>query len=403
MTFEQIKQQVETAIKALKAGKSIIVLDNEDRENEGDLIFPGQLASSENVNLMLQHASGIVCLAMSKAHAKRLQLTPMVPVDLNTSQYTTPFTISIEAKEGVTTGVSAADRAHTIKVASNPNVTSDEISRPGHIFPLVANDYGVLGRQGHTEASVDLVKMAGFYPVAVLCELMNKDGTMMKGEQIERFAFEHELPILSIKALRLYRLASEKIIQKAVSTIIPFKDYGELEMAVFVDPVTNSEVKILSKNIFENPLVRIHSSCVTGDLFGSLKCDCQSQLHHALMEISKEGGILIYLDQEGRDIGLINKLKAYELQRAKKLDTVEANKALSLPVDNRRYDLAVQVLKHYNIQVCRLISNNPDKVEALKAAGINVQALVSQSVVHEHNKHYLQTKKQQFKHTIKGV
>ena len=401
--FQIIKQRVEAAVDALKQGKTIIVTDDEDRENEGDLIFPGQRANSQNINLMLQHASGIVCLAMSKSHAKRLQLNPMVPVDLNTSQFTTPFTITIEAKEGVTTGVSAEDRAHTIKVASNPKVDPTEISRPGHIFPLVANDYGVLGRQGHTEASVDLVKMAGFHPAAVLCELMNKDGSMMKGEQIEQFAYEHDLPILSIEELRLYRLATEQVIEKVVSSIIPFQGYGELEMTVFIDSVTQAEIKVLSKNVTDNSLVRIHSSCVTGDLFGSLKCDCQSQLHHALQQISENGGLLIYLDQEGRDIGLINKLKAYELQRTQKLDTIEANRALNLPVDNRRYDHAIQVLKYYGITKCQLISNNPEKVQALQKAGIQVQVLVSESVVHEHNKQYLQTKKQRLKHTIKGV
>ncbi|WP_440615757.1 3,4-dihydroxy-2-butanone-4-phosphate synthase [Cysteiniphilum sp. 6C5] len=401
--FQRIKTRVEAAVDALKQGKSIIVTDDEDRENEGDLIFPGQLANAENVNLMLQHASGIVCLAMSKAHAKRLQLNPMVPADLNTSQFTTPFTITIEAKEGVTTGVSAKDRAHTIQVASNPEVNPNDISRPGHVFPLVANEYGVLGRQGHTEASVDLVKMAGFHPAAVLCELMNKDGSMMKGEEIERFALTHDLPILSIEELRLYRLATEKLITKAVSSPIPFRDYGELEMSVFIDPVSQSEIKVMSKDIKDNPLVRIHSSCITGDLFGSLKCDCQSQLHHALHEIAQCGGILIYLEQEGRNIGLVNKLKAYELQRTAHMDTIEANKALNLPVDNRHYDHAVQVLKYYDIKQCQLLSNNPEKVQALQKADIAVQVLVSESDVHEHNKDYLQTKKQRLNHSIKGV
>lgn len=401
--FQRIKACVETAVSALKQGKSIIVTDDEDRENEGDLIFPGQLANAENVNLLLQHASGIVCLAMSKAHAKRLQLTPMVPADLNTSQFATPFTITIEAKKGVTTGVSAKDRAHTIQVASNHEVDPSDISRPGHIFPLVANDYGVLGRQGHTEASVDLVKMAGFHPAAVLCELMNKDGSMMKGEQIERFALAHDLPMLSIEELRLYRLSTEKLITKAASSLIPFRQYGELEMTVFIDPVTQSEIKVISKDITDNPLVRIHSSCITGDLFGSLKCDCQSQLHHALHEIAEHGGILIYLEQEGRDIGLVNKLKAYELQRTEHMDTIEANEALNLPVDNRRYDNAVQVLKYYDINQCQLLSNNPEKVQALQKANIAVQVLVSESDVQEHNKGYLQTKKQRLNHSIKGV
>ena len=401
--FNEVKQRIEDALKALKSGKSVAVTDDEDRENEGDLIFAGQCADIQNVNLMLQHASGIICLAMSQKHAKELQLQPMVPSDLNTSQFSTPFTITIEAKTGVTTGVSAKDRVRTIQVASKPDVSIDEISKPGHIFPLVANDHGVLGRQGHTEASVDLVKMAGFHPAAVLCELMNKDGSMMKGKQIEQFAKDHDLPLLSIEDIRQYRLATENMLIKEVTTPIPFKHFGTLDMTVFTDPVTQQEISVLSKPFTDNPLIRIHSSCVTGDLFGSLKCDCQSQLHHALKEISEEGGLLIYLNQEGRDIGLVNKLKAYELQRTKNLDTIEANKALALPVDNRRYDLAIQVLKHYHINKCRLLSNNPEKMQALQNANIEVTMLASNSEVHETNKAYLITKKQLMKHNIKGV
>lgn len=401
--FQKIKARVETAVNALKEGKSIIVIDDEDRENEGDLIFPGQLANTENINFMLQHASGIICLAISKTHAKQLQLNPMVPTDLNTSHFSTPFTITIEAKEGVTTGVSAKDRAHTIQVASNPTVDPNDISRPGHVFPLVANDYGVLGRKGHTEASVDLMKMACFHPAVVLCELMNKNGSMMKGEQIKHFSLAYGLPILSIEELHLYRLTTEKIITKAATSLIPFRQYGELRMTVFIDPVCKKEIKILSKNISDNPLVRIHSSCITGDLFGSLKCDCQSQLHHALHEISQHGGILIYLEQEGRDIGIVNKLKAYELQRTKHMDTIEANKALNLPVDNRHYNDAIQVLKYFNIKQCQLLSNNPDKMQALQKADIKVELIASKSAVHEHNKGYLQTKKKRLNHSIKGV
>lgn len=401
--LQKIKHRIETCINALTQGKSIIVTDDEDRENEGDLIFPGELANAENVNFMLNHASGIICLAMSKEHARKLQLHPMVPENLNTSQFTTPFTTTIEAKDGVTTGVSAHDRAHTIRIASNSKVNPDDISRPGHVFPLVANTYGVLGRQGHTEASVDLVKMAGFHSAAVLCELMNKDGSMMKGKEIESFASKYNLPIVSIEELRLYRLSTEKIIEKAASSLIPFRKYGQLEMTVFVDPISQVEVKLISKNISKCPLVRIHSSCITGDLFGSLKCDCQSQLHHALHEISMHGGMLIYLEQEGRDIGLVNKLKAYELQRTKNMDTIEANQALNLPVDNRCYDHAVQILKYYGIERCRLLSNNPEKIQSLQKSGIVVEALASKSDIQEYNKHYLQTKKERLKHSIEGV
>lgn len=401
--FQKVKTRVEMAINALRNRKSVIIIDNEDRENEGDLVFPGQRANVENVNLMLQNTSGIICLAISKSHANNLKLTPMVPENLNTSQFKTPFTISIEAKEGITTGVSAKDRAHTIRIASNPYASPNDISYPGHIFPLVAHDYGVLGRQGHTEASVDLIKMAGFYPAAALCELMNKDGSMMKGKEIRDFASQHNLVVLNIEELRLYRLTTENLLTKAATSTIPFREYGKLEMSVFIDEVTKSEIKVISKNISENPLIRIHSSCITGDLFGSLKCDCQSQLHHALYKINEDGGILIYLDQEGRDIGLVNKLRAYELQRTKHLDTVEANEALNLPVDSRNYDHAIQVLKYCDIKKCRLLSNNPKKAEALQKSGIIVQMILSESDIHEHNKGYLKTKKQRLNHSIKGV
>ncbi|WP_119344703.1 3,4-dihydroxy-2-butanone-4-phosphate synthase [Facilibium subflavum] len=398
--YQKIKKRVERALESLKNGKAVIVVDDEIRENEGDLIFPGQLVDAEKINFMLQHTSGIVCLAVSPEHAKQLGLAPMVKTDDNTSQYKTPFTVTIEAKEGVTTGVSAFDRAHTIAVASNPSATASELNKPGHIFPLIANAYGVLERQGHTEASVDLVSMAGFHPAGVLCELMNKDGSMMKGEQITRFAKKHDINVLSIEDIRLYRLSKEVFIDKAVSTPIHFDKYGLLDMHVFVDPISQKEIKVLSKNINENPLVRIHSSCITGDLFGSLKCDCQSQLHHALAQISVHGGILIYLDQEGRDIGLINKLKAYELQRTKGLNTIEANKALNLPVDNRNYDSAIQVLRYFNLTSCQLLSNSPEKLKALQAAGISVLTVGSASKVHQLNRAYLEVKKLQLKHTI---
>lgn len=401
--YPQIKARIEQALQALKQGRSVIVLDDHDRENEGDLIFPGELANDKNVNMMLQHASGIVCLAMSPEHAQQLNLYPMVAPDKNNSQYTTPFTVTIEAKEGVTTGVSAADRAHTIRVASNPEAHADEISRPGHVFPLVANPYGVLGRQGHTEGSVDLVKMAGFYPCAVLCELMNNDGTMMKGKQIEDFAEQHNLPILSIEDIRLYRLANEVFVHKAVTTKLPLKDFGEFDMSVYQDPTTKQEVVVLSTPYGDNPVVRMHSSCITGDLFGSLKCDCQSQLHHGLREVKQHGGMLIYLNQEGRNIGLVNKLKAYHLQDTRCLDTEEANRALGLPVDARRYDLAIQVLKHEGIEKCRLISNNPDKLKALADVNIQVERMPSISSVHAHNEKYLKTKQSKFNHDIKGV
>jgi len=402
--FEQIKRNVENAVNALKQGKPVVVLDDYDRENEGDLILPGEMATEENIAFMLEHTSGIVCLSMDSKKASELNLAPMVAADKNNSTFSTPFTVTIEAKEGVTTGVSAKDRAHTIQVASKTNAKADELARPGHIFPLIANDKGVLGRNGHTEATVDLMKLSGFNSAGVLCELMNKDGSMMKTEQLEKFAKEHSLPLLTIAELYQYRLATEVFVEKSASSTIPFDAIGELEMTVYKDKFNNEEVVVLSKPYRgSTPLVRMHSSCITGDLFGSLRCDCQAQLKMAMQMISKEGGYLIYLDQEGRGIGLTNKLKAYNLQMNENMDTIEANVALGLPVDARKYDLAIQVLKYNNISKCRLISNNPKKIHSLETVGIHAEPVACDAFINSHNKDYLITKKDKMQHTIKGI
>jgi 3,4-dihydroxy 2-butanone 4-phosphate synthase/GTP cyclohydrolase II len=402
--FKEIKQNVERAIASLKQGKPVVVIDDFDRENEGDLILPGERATEENIAFMLEHTSGIVCLPMDSKKANELNLVAMVAADKNNSTFTTPFTITIEAKEGVTTGVSAKDRAHTIQVASKSNATPDQLARPGHIFPLIANDKGVLGRNGHTEAAVDLMKLSGFNSAGVLCELMNKDGTMMKDQQLENFAKKYDLPILTIAELYQYRLATEVFVTKMVGSTIPFKDIGELEMSVYKDNFTQDEVIVLSKPYNgDNPLVRMHSSCITGDIFGSLRCDCQAQLHKGIEMIGKEGGFFIYLDQEGRGIGLTNKLKAYNLQMHKNMDTIEANIALGLPVDDRKYDLAIQVLKYNNVENCRLISNNPEKLNALKNVDINAEPVYCEAFVNSHNRNYLVTKQNKAKHTIKGL
>ncbi|ALB02297.1 3,4-dihydroxy-2-butanone 4-phosphate synthase [Francisella persica ATCC VR-331] len=402
--FKQIKSNIENAIQTLKQGKPVVVLDDYYRENEGDLILPGQKATKANIAFMLEHTSGIICLAMDSKKACQLNLTPMVAADQNNNTFTTPFTITIEAKEGVTTGVSAKDRAHTIQVASKVDAKAEELARPGHIFPLIANDKGVLGRNGHTEATVDLMKLSGFNSAGVLCELMNKDGTMMKAPQLEAFAKKYDLPLLTIAEIYQYRLATEIFIEKAASSTIPFDHVGELEITVYRDKFNGEEVVVLSKTTnSEKPLVRMHSSCITGDLFGSLRCDCQAQLRKAMQMVSQEGGYLIYLDQEGRGIGLTNKLKAYNLQMHQNMDTIEANVALGLPVDARKYDLAIQVLKYNKIDNCRLISNNPKKISALEIVGIQAEAVACEAFVNSHNKNYLMTKKDKMKHTIKGI
>lgn len=402
--FEQIKQNVDNAINALKQGKGVVVIDDHDRENEGDLIIPGELTTQENIAFMLQHTSGIICLAMNSVQANKLQLTPMVAADKNNSTFETPFTVTIEAKQGVTTGVSAKDRAHTIQVAASSNAKASDLAQPGHIFPLIANDKGVLGRNGHTEATVDLMKLANFNSAGVLCELMNKDGTMMNGDQLENFADKHNLPILTIAELYQYRLSTEIFVEKQASSTIPFDSVGSLEISVYKDSFTHEEVVVLSKPYnSDKPLVRMHSSCITGDLFGSLRCDCQAQLKKAMQMVNEEGGFLIYLNQEGRGIGLINKLKAYNLQINENMDTIEANTALGLPVDSRKYDLAIQVLKYNGIDKCKLISNNPKKISALKTVGIEVETISCDAFVNSHNENYLRTKKDKMKHSIKGL
>lgn len=402
--YNQITQNVQRAIAELKKGRPVVVVDDHDRENEGDMIFPGQCANEENIAFMLEHTSGIVCLAMDSAQAKKLNLTPMVASDQNNSAFATPFTVTIEAKEGVTTGVSAKDRAHTIQVASAIGAKADDLAKPGHIFPLIANDKGVLARNGHTEATVDLMKLSGYNSAGVLCELMNKDGTMMKDQQIIDFAENNDLVYLTIEEIYKYRLATEILLTESSSSEIPFANVGKLKMTVYEDKYTKDEIVVLSKKYEgDNPLVRMHSSCITGDLFGSLRCDCQSQLHHAISCISKEGGFLIYLEQEGRGIGLVNKLKAYNLQMHDDLDTIDANIALGLPVDSRKYDQAIQVLKYNNVNKCRLMSNNPKKIQALEEVGILVENFGSDSNINEHNQDYLKTKKDRMKHSIKGI
>lgn len=402
--FKQIKENIENAVQALKQGTPVVVLDDYDRENEGDLILPGEKATEANIAFMLEYTSGIVCLAMDSKKAKQLNLTPMVAADQNNSTFTTPFTITIEAKEGVTTGVSAKDRAHTIQVASKADAKAEELARPGHIFPLIANDKGVLGRNGHTEATVDLMKLSGFNSAGVLCELMNKDGTMMKAPELEAFAKKYSLPLLTIAELYQYRLATEIFVSRLVGTTIPFKNIGELEMSVYRDNFSNEEVVVLSKAYQgETPFVRMHSSCLTGDIFGSLRCDCQDQLQKGIEMIAQEGGFFIYLNQEGRGIGLTNKLKAYNLQMHENMDTIEANLALGLPSDARKYDLAIQVLKYNKVNKCKLISNNPEKLAALRNVDIDAEPVYCEAFVNSHNRNYLITKKNKAKHTIKGI
>ncbi|HSW68924.1 MAG TPA: 3,4-dihydroxy-2-butanone-4-phosphate synthase [Gammaproteobacteria bacterium] len=394
-------QHVESAMQDLQQGKMVILIDSPDRENEGDLIFPAEMATPEKINFMIRHCSGIICLSLDETFINKLGLKPMVPLDENTSHRKTPFTLSIEAKHGVSTGVSAHDRAKTILTAIDENSTPDDLVKPGHIFPLHAKKEGVLERAGHTEGAVDLVRLAGFKSAAVLCEIMNPDGSMARGKELKKFADTHQLKILSIEDLIHYRFYHETLIEEEVSATLPIKSYGAFEINVIKEKQTQHEHIILTKNFASSipPLVRIHSCCITGDLFGSERCDCHQQLNYSLKKISQEGGILIYLNQEGRGIGLFNKIKAYALQE-KGLDTIEANQKLGMPADAREYFLAANILRNRGIYHVRLLTNNPAKAEGLKKYGITIEYEKMPIFCSAHNKNYLYTKKMKLNHFI---
>lgn len=394
-------KRVEQALHDIRQGKIVIVTDHPDRENEGDFIMAAEKITPETMNFIIRHSSGIVCLALQEKQLKRLNLPFMVAPHENTSLRGTPFTVSIDAREGITTGVSAADRARTILAAIDDHAKPDDLDKPGHIFPLWAKAGGVLERPGHTEGSVDLAIMAGLKPAAVICELMNPDGTMTRGKQLEDFANAHGLLIISIDDIIDYRRFQENLIEESAHAELPLESYGQFRVTVVKEKITGQEHAIIESHKFsDKPMVRIHSSCFTGDILGSLRCDCHQQLHFALQRISEEGGILIYLNQEGRGIGLLNKIKAYALQESG-LDTIEANQKLGLPADSRNYYLVANMLKNRGIKHIRLLTNNPNKVADLQKYGIT-KVEVENIPVHfnQHNKKYLMTKKAKLNHDI---
>lgn len=396
-------ERVEAALDDLKQGKMIILTDSPDRENEGDLIFPAETTTPEKINFMIQHCSGIICLPLDDSLIKKMELQPMVHPHENTSRHGTPFTLSIEARHGISTGVSAHDRAKTILTVINDNSTPDDIVKPGHIFPLHAKKHGVLERAGHTEGSVDLARLAGFKPAAVLCEVMNADGSMAKGKQLDEFANKYDLKILCIEDLIQYRLCHENLIEEEVSAMLPIQSHGVFDISVIREKITGSEHIVLTKEVAHPvtpTLVRVHSCCITGDLFGSERCDCNQQLNYSLKKISEEGGILIYLNQEGRGIGLFNKIRAYALQE-KGFDTIEANQELGMPADAREYFIAANILRNRGISHIRLLTNNPDKLSSLKKYGIETVEREKITVIsNPHNQHYLQVKKTRLNHFV---
>jgi len=382
---------IEHAVETLKAGKMVILMDDEDRENEGDLVVAAEYATPEVINFMSRHGCGLICLSMADELIDKLQL-PMMAQN-NKSPYGTAFTVSIEAAQGVSTGISAQDRAQTIQVAINP----------GHVFPLRARKKGVLERPGQTEGSVDLAKLAGLAPAAVICEIINEDGTMSRRDELVLFSQKHNIPLVTIKDLIEYRIRHEVLVNADASTRIPLQNKGDFNMTVFANELDSAEHFALVKPpAFANrvPLVRIHSECITGDVFGSCKCDCGKQLEQSLSLIAAEGGILIYLRQEGRGIGLANKLKAYALQE-QGLDTVDANHQLGLPVDGRDYAIAYQILKYFGIDAIRLLTNNPSKIAAVDRYGIKVMERVPLEIEPTKESHrYLKTKKEKMGHLL---
>tara|TARA_R110000868_G_scaffold399137_1_gene672734 strand:- start:404 stop:1657 length:1254 start_codon:yes stop_codon:yes gene_type:complete len=395
-------ERVEKAIADLKHGKMVVLTDHPDRENEGDIIFPAEIITPDVINFMIKHCSGIICLSLLPEQSKKIGLSHMVSPSDNTSKGGTPFTIPIDARHGITTGVSAKDRATTILAAINDNAVESDLVKPGHVFPLIAQEGGVLQRQGHTEGSLDIVSLAGFKPTAVICEIMNPDGTMSSGDKLKEFAIEHELTMLAIDDLIAYRLSREDMIAEEISTELPLKNHGTFTMSVIREKYTEKEHVTLTSQagLSETPLVRIHSACMTGDLFGSERCDCGQQLDYSLKRIAEEGGMLIYLNQEGRDIGIFNKIKAYTLQEGG-LDTVEANKKLGLPVDGRNYFIAANILRNKDISSIRLLTNNMRKSDCLKKYGLEAVTIENMPAFsNEHNLHYLQTKMKKLNHQI---
>ena len=398
---------IEDAIADFRDGKFVVIVDDEARENEGDLCIAAEKVTPEEINFMARYGRGLICLPLTGERLDQLRIPLMVQDTDNTSAHGTAFTISIEARRGITTGISAADRAATVLTAIDPQTRPDDLARPGHVFPLRARDGGVLVRAGQTEASVDLARLAGLTPAAVICEIMAEDGTMARLPELERFAGERGLRIISVADLIAYRRRHEQLVRKVVETPMPTK-HGVFAAHAYVDTVTGEEhVALVKGNLAEAAargepvLVRMHSKCLTGDTFGSLRCDCGEQLHWALREIEKVGtGVLVYLHQEGRGIGLHNKLRAYKLQDEGR-DTIDANLELGFPEDKRDYGIGAQILVDLGVKRMRLMTNNPKKLVALDGYGLElVHQLPIPMHANPHNLHYLQTKRDRMGHTL---
>lgn len=391
---------IESAIEAVKNGKIVIVVDDEDRENEGDFITAARNATPEIINFMATHGRGLICAPLIEDRCVELQLDLMV--NSNSSHYETPFTVSVDLiGHGCTTGISASDRAKTVQALIDKNTKPDELGKPGHIFPLKAKKEGVLRRTGHTEAAVDLARLAGFEPAGLLVEILKEDGECARLNDLFPIAKKFNMPIVSIKDLVEYRLKHDRMIQREVEVKMPTK-YGEFTLIAYKQSGTNEEHFALVKGEWEDNepiLVRVHSSCITGDILGSLRCDCGDQLHNAMKMVEKEGkGVILYMMQEGRGIGFMNKLKAYKLQE-EGLDTVDANLALGFKADQRDFGIGAQILRDLNVSKMKLITNNPKKRAALKGYGLEiVENVPIVTVPNEFNQKYLDTKRDKMGH-----